>query len=80
MTIDLTTDGGLAMLAWTEIDDHRRRRHRRSYRRASDSQDRWPTGGPIETITYDLKKLTSEKIRWFRAILVEAVVAEADKG
>lgn len=34
-----------------------------------------PTGGPIETITYNLKKLTSEKMRLIRALLV----AEAEK-
>jgi hypothetical protein len=32
-----------------------------------------PTGGPIETVTYDLKKLSVEKIRLIRAILAEAV-------
>ena len=37
-----------------------------------------PTGGPIETITHDLKKLTSEKIRLIRTILAEAVVTELE--
>lgn len=37
-----------------------------------------PTGGPIETISYDLKKLTREKIRLIRTILAEAEV-EAEK-
>jgi hypothetical protein len=32
-----------------------------------------PTGGPIETVTYDLKKLSTEKIKTIRAILAEAV-------
>ncbi len=32
-----------------------------------------PTGGPIETVTYDLKKLSPEKIKTIRAILAEAV-------
>lgn len=32
-----------------------------------------PTGGPIETVTYDLKKLLAEKIKTIRAILAEAV-------
>jgi hypothetical protein len=43
------------------------------------SQDRWPDRGPIETITYDLKKLTTEKIRLIRTILAEAVVTEVEK-
>lgn len=34
-----------------------------------------PTGGPIETVTYDLKKLSVEKIRLMRALLAEAAVA-----
>lgn len=38
-----------------------------------------PTGGPIETITYDLKKLTTEKIRLIRTTLAEAVVTEVEK-
>lgn len=37
-----------------------------------------PTSGPIETVTYDLKKLTSEKIRLIRTILAEAVVTELE--
>jgi hypothetical protein len=32
-----------------------------------------PHGGPIETVTYDLKRLSVEKIRLIRAILAEAV-------
>ena len=32
-----------------------------------------PTGGPIKTVTYDLKKLSAEKIKTIRAILAEAV-------
>ena len=32
-----------------------------------------PTGGPIETVTYDLKKLSAEKVKTIRAILAEAV-------
>jgi hypothetical protein len=36
------------------------------------------TGGPIETVSYDLKKLTTERIRLLRTLLVEAVVVEAE--
>ena len=32
------------------------------------------TGGPVETVTYDLTKLPTEKIRLIRTILAEAVV------
>jgi hypothetical protein len=32
-----------------------------------------PQGGPIETVTYDLKRLSAEKIKTIRAILAEAV-------
>ncbi len=35
--------------------------------------------GPIETITYDLKKLSVEKIRLILALLAEAPVGEAGK-
>lgn len=31
------------------------------------------TGGPVETISYDLKKLSTEKIKTIRATLAEAV-------
>ena len=40
---------------------------------ADRSRSAGPTGGPIETVTYDLKKLSVEKIRTIRAILAEAV-------
>jgi len=36
-------------------------------------------GGPIETITYDLKKLSIEKIRLIREILAKAIIGEAKK-
>ena len=35
-----------------------------------------PTGGPIEVVQYDLKKLSAEKIRLMREILAEAAVGE----
>jgi hypothetical protein len=38
-----------------------------------------PTGGPIETMTYDLKKLSAEKIRLIRDTLADAVVGEAER-
>jgi hypothetical protein len=38
-----------------------------------------PTGGPIETVTYDLKKLSAEKIRLVRSLLAEAIVRESEK-
>lgn len=36
-----------------------------------------PSGGPIETISHDPKKLSAEKIRLMREILAEAAVSEA---
>jgi hypothetical protein len=39
-----------------------------------------PQGGPIETVSYDLKKLSAEKIKTIRAILAGAIVNEAEQG
>lgn len=39
-----------------------------------------PTGGPIEVVQYDLKKLSAEKIRLMRDILAEASVTEAGQS
>ena len=37
-----------------------------------------PTGGPIEVVQYDLKKLSAEKIRVMHEILAETAVGEAE--